>query len=195
MNKLANIFKALLNHKFKDYFKQNGYKQKGNNFVLETDSMVIVIIFQNSQFNVDDYGSFTINIDIYSKFQDEFVYRNSNELIKSGYRVSKRIGELLDNPSDIWWDYRSTTTISTLSDEVFGIFLKFAEPTIKKYISFVGVLELLEEDCHKSFLKAALNIALNDKFDKENKFRVVYKKYKEDRFYGPIIDEFISNNK
>lgn len=116
--------------------KPLGFKKNGNTFFYNQDNNIGLINFQKSRSSSSDNILFTISVGVYS---------NSLHVFDSPCIGSKpiiddchwwqRIGFLLPEKNDHWWQIDAATSLPDLINEIKDVLNSLAIPEIKKHIS------------------------------------------------------------
>ena len=124
--------------------RELGFKRKRISFQLVSDGNCGIIGFQRSTSNTKDRIRFTVNIDILC---GEFLDACPSGLPKasaSEAHVHLRIGFLLPEGYDKWWEITNTTSSVCLAQEVTGVIVAYAVPYITAHLSTGSIIALWE---------------------------------------------------
>lgn len=147
--------------------KPMNYKKSGNAFYCTKDNNIGIIEFQKGRSNTVSSILFTINLGIYSKALkvfDSFDIKSKPSISDCHWRM--RIGFLLPQKQDYWWEINDKTSLSNLIVEIINILKELAIPEMQKYITdeslekswMAGVSEGLTEQQMYLYLIALLKI-------------------------------------
>ena len=127
------------------YLKDNGYKKSGRCFSKEGDDFIFVIDFQSSQYNDPSSAKFTINVDVVFPYFHE-KWTNTplpNNLSKAAKLISRRIGHLMPEVCDYWWEVHSDSNAQELGSEVQKVLSTYALPFFQEIDGINKALELV----------------------------------------------------
>ena len=116
--------------------KDLGYKKSGNNFFYNQGENIGMINFQKSKSNSSEIVLFTINLGVYSsslKIFDQPGINSKPSISDCHWR--QRIGFLLPEEKDYWWQIDTTVSLDHLIAEVSDVLISIAIPEIKKHIA------------------------------------------------------------
>jgi hypothetical protein len=163
--------------------KSLGYKKSGATFYYRKDNNLGIIEFQKSRSNTAAASLFTINLGIYSgslQVFDRIDLKSKPTISDCHWR--KRIGYLLPQKQDYWWQIDDNTSLTGLITEITNILKELAIPEIQKYIAdeslekswMAGVSEGLTEQQMYLYLIALLKTynknSFRDKVEELKKF-------------------------
>lgn len=116
--------------------KPFGYKKRGEAFFYDKNHNIGIIDFQKGRSSLAASTLFTINLGVYSNSLHIFdrIGLNSKPTI-SDCHWKKRIGFLMRQGQDYWWQIDDKSSISTLITEISDLLKEIAIPEIQKYIS------------------------------------------------------------
>jgi hypothetical protein len=127
-----------------EQLKKLGFKRKGLIFRLFTDDNCGFVGFQRSTTNTKDRIKFTVNTGVIC---GELLDVGPSGLLKANIwdaHVHVRIGSLLPEGDDKWWEIVSATDSDNLSQEIPGLILKHAVPYINLYLRTDSIISLWE---------------------------------------------------
>lgn len=128
-------YKSLLTE-VNNVLKPFNYKKSGNTFFYNNENNIGIIDFQKGRSSNATSILFTINLGVYSrtlKIFDSFNIQSNPSISDCHWR--KRIGLLLPQEQDFWWEINDKVSMPILTDEIINILKRFAIPEIQKYIS------------------------------------------------------------
>jgi hypothetical protein len=116
--------------------KPLNYKKSGETFYYIKDKNTGIINFQKGRSSTAASTLFTINLGTYSSSLRVFdrIDLKSKPII-SDCHWRKRIGFLLPQKQDYWWQINENTSLTSLINEIANILKELAIPEIQKYIS------------------------------------------------------------
>ena len=129
----------------KKYLKDNGYKKLVRCFSKESDDFIFVIDFQSSQYNDPSSAKFTINVNVvfpyfHEKWTNTLLPKNRS---KAAALISRRIGHLMPEGCDYWWEVHSDSNAQNLGSEVQKVLSTYALPFFQEIDSIDKALELV----------------------------------------------------
>jgi hypothetical protein len=141
--------------------KPLGFKKNGNTFFYHQDNNIGLINFQKSKNSSSESILFTISVGVYSNSLHVF---DSPEIgskpAVSDCHWRERIGFLLPEKKDHWWQINSVTLLSDLTKEVINLLTSKAIPEIKKYISDESLQEYWMEGVSSGLSKQQMYLYL-----------------------------------
>ena len=120
MSEVAKVIEACIRLGLSPALKADGYKKKGRTFYQAGINATRVVNVQSSQSNLGAAGKFTLNLGVYFP-EVERVAGNDATLqcpVESQCSLRERIGLLLPERKDKWWEVGSGIEIETISDQV-----------------------------------------------------------------------------
>lgn len=131
MSDIAKVIDSIVKDALVKPLKADGYCKKGRNFHLVKESSTRAVNVQASQGNFGDSGRFTLNLGVYLPAVAALL---GHEVQKGSYpresecTIRERIGALMPNGRDAWWEIGSETDLSVLTAEVQGAWLRHGKP-------------------------------------------------------------------
>ena len=126
--------------------KSFGFSKRGDTFRLDESGNVIIISFQRSQRSTKDNIIFTLNIGVCSRklfeYQNEGVDRIPSSETDCHLRL--RIGHLLPQPEDKWWEVSFRTDIEALYATLELSIVTIALPYLRLHCSDSALITLWE---------------------------------------------------
>lgn len=124
--------------------KSLGFRKSGRHFFRTLDDATCHINFQSSQWNAPDRSRFTVNLWAYLP---AIALANGDVLIEDPAKqrfghCGTRLGYLLPEPGDHWWQISSSTEVPQTAEEVRSAIEKYAIPYLQKAATLQGVAEL-----------------------------------------------------
>ncbi len=124
--------------------KLHGFKKKGTTFYFFQYGNWGLINFQTRGSERMGQVAFTINLGVSSTKLNEIEDIGGDELpSESECHWRERIGWLLPEKKDHWWDIESIKDIEAFAEEIVSLLTKKAIPEIMRYISDESLLESL----------------------------------------------------
>ncbi len=124
--------------------KSLGFRKKDNHFFRVSGDATGHIKFQSSQWNSPDRSRFTLNLWTYlpalAIAGDEVLIVEPAKQIFA--HCGTRIGHLLPQQEDYWWQIGDPSEVPRVADEVCEAIEKYAIPYLEKAITLQGVSEL-----------------------------------------------------
>ena len=129
----------------KQYLKENGFRKTGRCFYKSGDIFIYVIDFQSSQYNDPTSAKFTINVNVvfpyfHEKWTNTPLPKNPS---KAAAVISRRVGHLMNDNGDSWWEVSSETNAQELGMDIRKILSSSALPFLLEIDSVNKVLELV----------------------------------------------------
>jgi hypothetical protein len=116
--------------------KTLGYSKSGESFYYNHEGNIGIINFQKSKSSTSNSTLFTINLGVYSaalKIFDNFEIKSKPTISDCHWR--KRIGFLLPDMQDYWWEINNSISLTELETDIALILNEHAIPEIEKYIT------------------------------------------------------------
>ncbi|WP_374950017.1 DUF4304 domain-containing protein [Mucilaginibacter sp.] len=118
------------------FLKMVGYRKSGESFFLDKEGNIGLVNFQRSKNSNSSSILFTINLGVYSsalKMFDSFEVKSKPTLSDCHWR--KRIGCLMPDRQDFWWEIDDTISSTKLAAEILDVLKERAIPEVEKFIS------------------------------------------------------------
>jgi hypothetical protein len=124
--------------------KSLGFRKAGRHFFRTFADATCHINFQSSQWNTPDRSRFTVNVWTYLP---AIALANGDVVIEDPAKrrfghCGIRLGFLLPESSDRWWEISSSTDVPQTADEVRSAIEHYAIPYLQKAATLQGVAEL-----------------------------------------------------
>ncbi|WP_426117407.1 DUF4304 domain-containing protein [Massilia sp. PWRC2] len=124
--------------------KSLGFRKAGRHFFRTLANATCHINFQSSQWNAPDRSRFTVNLWTYLP---AIALANGDIVIEDPVKrrfghCGIRLGYLLPEASDHWWEISSSTDVPQIADEVSSAIEQYAIPYLQKAATLEGVAEL-----------------------------------------------------
>lgn len=124
--------------------KSAGFRKKGHHFFRTLTDASCHINFQSSQWNTSDQARFTINLWVYlpaiAVADGDMVIEDASKRRFGHCEI--RLGFLLPESGDRWWEVSSPTEVAQTADEVRSAIEQYAIPYLHKAATLEGVAEL-----------------------------------------------------
>lgn len=128
-------YKMLLSE-ISNRIKPLGLKKAGDSFFYNQDGNIGLINFQKSKDSASETIIFTINLGTYSSSLSMFDRPDiKSKVLISDCHWRERIGLLLPQKKDHWWQITESTSLPNLVKEIAEILSDVAIPEIKNWIS------------------------------------------------------------
>jgi hypothetical protein len=134
MSEIARTIDGIIRDGLAPALKEEGYKKKGRNFLIVSKEVIRVVNVQASQWNVGNSGRFTLNLGIHLPRIAKFTGNEINGQFPKEYEctVRKRIGRLMPQGKDHWWEIGEDTDALSLSLEVADVWKKLGSAWINQ---------------------------------------------------------------
>ena len=124
--------------------KSLGFRKAGRHFFRTEADATCHINFQSSQWNAPDQSRFTVNVWTYLP---AIALANGDLVIEDPAKrrfghCGIRLGFLLPEPGDHWWEISSATDVPQTAHEVRAAIEQYAIPYLLKAATLQGVAEL-----------------------------------------------------
>ncbi|MFI1770305.1 DUF4304 domain-containing protein [Thalassobellus citreus] len=141
-------FEHLVINFFKPIFKENGFRIPALNFYKDCGEFRKIVQIQKSQFNSKTDLKFTMNIGIFDKLINEKISRFG--IIKTpkphDCALAKRIGKLLPEKLDKWYEINSKTSLEKLQLELESDLNNYLFPYLNKFEIIENVVSEYKEE-------------------------------------------------
>lgn len=133
-------YKMIILQKLKDNLCLKGFKKNGSNFKLTTNDLTYYIGLQSSQSSTASVLKITINTEIasaaISKIDDISIP------VQHQRHYTRRIGNYLSPPSDLWWTIESTESAELAASEIISLLEKLVLPNFDSLKSIEDMVSL-----------------------------------------------------
>jgi hypothetical protein len=124
--------------------KSSGFRKTGRHFFRTLADATCHINFQSSQWNASDRTRFTVNLWTYLP---AIALANGDTVIEDPAKrrfghCGIRLGFLLPESGDRWWEISSSAEVPQTADEVRSAIERYAIPYLQKAATLEGVAEL-----------------------------------------------------
>lgn len=144
MVRAQDAFAELIRRGIRPALKSEGFTGKGRStFLREGRDCVDLIEYQKSVASDSDIVRFTANIGIVSKRLLSFAEPDwrGRTLRMDDCHWQSRLGRLLPNPHDAWWELRSNQSVEPMVKEQLGYLRDYVLPTLVRYSSDQSLLD------------------------------------------------------
>ncbi len=129
----------------KQTIRPAGFRGSGRRFHRAQGSLFSALCFQGSQWNSCDRASFTLNVRIvlplfHRAWSRKAMPKNPASAVAV---VNARIGLLMPDERDLWWETSSSNASASLAQEVCGAIEVYALPFLSPIASEEALLEFL----------------------------------------------------
>jgi hypothetical protein len=127
--------------------KPRGFRRTGRNFRKTLAGVTQIVNVQASQWNSGDRGQFTLNLGVYYPAAAELhgIYSVKEQPLEPDCIVRMRIGRLLPDPGDHWWEVEPTTDCDRLKRELTAVLTDVAVPWLDVASTHAGALQYCVE--------------------------------------------------
>jgi len=129
MSEVKECINKLISYSFKSFFKKEGYKKSGIDFIKKENDKIKIVNFWA------DHSGFTISLGIFfNKINSYLIKRqmSSNPTRAAACHVQEQdIGGTTDNKRSIWWNLYfmgDLVDLRVLSKDVFDTFINYGIP-------------------------------------------------------------------
>lgn len=134
--KTMEVFDEMITKVISPYLKKMGFQKLRNSFYLPLEGNWGIINFQRSQTSDSNLIIFTVNIGIASKrilqFLGQAEHTKKPDIWDTQWRM--RIGHLMPENNDMWWNIDQKTNIDELGNTLVNIVTNYALPAIREFI-------------------------------------------------------------
>jgi len=135
---IQDTFKSFMKSEFGPMLRALGFKGTGQNYALPVPGYYVQIGVQKSRYSDQSRISFTLNIQVISE-QDWESARQSHPFYPAkpnpntfyGAGSNERIGLLLPENRDLWWNFDSRTDTTDLISTISNLFDGYVLPHIR----------------------------------------------------------------
>jgi hypothetical protein len=162
-------YKSLISD-ISNVLKPFGFKKSAETFFYNKDNNIGIIDFQKGRSSVATSTLFTINLGIYSgalKVFDRFDIKSKPSISDCHWR--KRVGFLLPQKQDYWWEINDKTSLPSLITEITNTLRELAIPEIQKYISDESLEKSWMEGISEGLTEQQMYLYLIALLKKDNK--------------------------
>lgn len=128
--------------------KSAGFKRSGQTFRLFSDECCAIVNFQRSRGNSDEMVRFTVNLSVISARLFEIQkFRETDEFASADYslgHVQDRIGSLMDDRQDKWWQLTQFTLADPIIAELVPVLRDRAIPYLQRFLTDQALIDFYE---------------------------------------------------
>lgn len=120
MSAISKLIDEVLKLGLTPLMKEQGFRKTGRDYRRRVNDNWDILNVQSSQGNVGPNGKFTINLGVYLPAISNLVSSYSPESAPKEYEctIRVRIGSLMPQKADFWWQIHPATDIGNLAKEV-----------------------------------------------------------------------------
>ncbi|MQB10734.1 MULTISPECIES: DUF4304 domain-containing protein [Agrobacterium] len=145
LNPIPDIFKHVIGSSAGKVVN-SGFVKRRNSLRKRMDDNVAIIEFQKSRSNTSERLLFTVNLAVvYGELQEGSCSHLEKTTSTDGH-LRLRIGRLLPEPHDKWWEITGATDPIALANEVSGLIADKAAPYLEPYLNINELIALWESD-------------------------------------------------
>ena len=134
-----DIFKKHFKEDIAPEFRKRGFQGSGQKFRYKDDTHFIHVGIQKSQFSDSNNINFTMNLQFINKYEWNKVLLDRPHWPKTpspnvfyGLGLNKRIGLLMPENRDLWWDLNDKSDLESLKNDIIEKIDMFIIPVIQK---------------------------------------------------------------
>jgi hypothetical protein len=142
--KPTDLITRIVQNDLKPVLQARGFRKKAALFWRDNGEVIDVITVQKSQSNDASGARFTINLGLYWKRLQELSGRVALLPREYDCTVQARIGGLLPERTDLWWEINSTET-TVVSADVVSKLLRYGLPWLEAGHTVEKTFEYLEQ--------------------------------------------------
>ena len=121
--------------------KDRGFTRNGVKLQVKSDRNFGIIEFQRSTSSSAEGLRFTVNLGI---ILGDLLDRSTRTPGMMFAHVRQRLGHLMPDPSDRWWQLDAATQVDTLAGELASALIESGVPFIERYLKTQEVVSLWE---------------------------------------------------
>ena len=161
-NAIENVIRGDLAGRLKDA----GYRRAARTFFAEFSDHTCVVNVQADKWNQGSSGRFTINLGVYfpelAQLMETLplsgVYPKEHEC-----NVQERLGSLMHDGRDVWWEIDAGTDVAKLAGEVGNAWAAFGKPWLEQVSTLEGAhAQLLNQYSYYQAAASALLLGRRD---------------------------------
>ena len=162
MSAIANSIDTVVKLGLVDLLKDRDFKRTGRTFHRRAGDVWQILNVQASQQNMGAAGSFTLNIGIYhpriAELAGSLPLNGKPKEYESTIR--ERIGYLMPERRDHWWEIGPSTDVLALAREVGECVERYAVPWLERHTDIAQISSALQEQ--PTLVSAAAALASGD---------------------------------
>ena len=122
--------------------KQQGFAKSGRTWRRPREGCVQVVNVQASSWNSSERGAFTVNLGVYFPAVAELAGDPVRSAPSEPYcQLHQRIGFLMPNPGDFWWEVRPGSSLLEVADELAAAVTSLAIPWLDAHSTYAAALD------------------------------------------------------
>ena len=146
--KPSTQFSKLIKECLKPLLNESGFKGRGNTFISMKDDVWSLINFQKSRKSSATEIIFTVNVGIASPDLFNFYAKEVKQPTIEDCHYRQRIGFLLPQHNDKWWNINSDTDMDSLCEDLKKCLSEYVFIELEKYSSNSALRDLwLSDKC------------------------------------------------
>ncbi|KPJ65105.1 MAG: hypothetical protein AMJ43_11410 [Coxiella sp. DG_40] len=143
MNSLSS-YKRIIEKHVLPFLEELGFRRFGDSFKIIVSGNIGIIDFQKSNKSTNNHVFFTVNLAVilHSLYEFEGFHTPIEKLREENGHWRERLGYLLPERSDVWWEVSKDTDMDAIGHELVLIIKDYAIPEIMQYISDENLMNL-----------------------------------------------------
>lgn len=146
MNKEISISQkidAVIRSELQSTLKKEGFLKSSRTFRRKFEICTQIVNIQGSMTNLGENGSFTINLGVYFPEAEILngLFPVKEKPVESDCLIRQRIGHLMPNHNDFWWELTQSSNLDELAKEINKCWLEYGKPWINKHTSIDQAIE------------------------------------------------------
>lgn len=147
MSEIADLIDAVVREGLAPHLRSRRFEKHARTFTFEAAACTQIVNVQASQWNEGRDGRFTLNLGVYFPK----VAERRGRVAKGAYPKESestlriRIGRLMPDNLDQWWEIHDGTDTRRLSDEVVNAYATCGEPWLNEVMVLENVLPRLRK--------------------------------------------------
>ena len=177
------VFADLLKNRISPFLREKGFRGSRQLFIGQFGQNWGMVQFQKSAYGTKDAVRFTINVGVCSNRLRSFFRPGRVGSPKSVYECHwyERVGWLLPEHQDTWWDVTAMTTPDDFAESIKHILSDIAIPTIMKFCADENLRDLWMNKLHTATLES----------DRLMYLSVLFKAIGPKELLQPALDELV----
>jgi hypothetical protein len=148
--KPTDLITRIVQNDIKPLLQARGFRKKASLFWRDNGDVIDVITVQRSQWNDPTSGRFTVNLGLYWKHIQALVDRAVPLPREYNCTVQTRIGGLLPERTDLWWEV-SGADLSAVAHDVSEKLRRYGLPWLEDGHTVERTMEYLEQRSLKAW--------------------------------------------
>ena len=141
---VADILAKAVKSGIAPLLKNGGYLRNGTHYYRSEPGVLKILNVQSSQWNSAQHGRFTINLGVHLEALADLHLPMPDPPREEYCLLRERIGILLPEARDYWWDVTPSTDSAVLADQLQRVCEEYALPWLEKHGNTHSVAEELE---------------------------------------------------